>query len=327
MTYMCIDHHVHDWGKTRRVLARLIGSDAPKRKHGLSRESLEWLGAGSLAAAVLALELALVSTPGPAALATALLWASLPLQAVAWVHQRRRVNDAEDLSSFGDLTELSSRAHAAEEALRKDQELLHELRATVVGISMTHQLLEGSGSDIQDATRQRLSELQAVELARLERLVVGVPERTSSHVDLRDVVRPLAESLRLRGTSVECYGEAAATGRPDDIAEIVHVLLANAARHAPGSAVRVSVFQTATSAGIEVSDNGPGVPPSMAERVFDRGVRGAESPGQGLGLHIARERAREMGGDLTLEPTSAGATFVVTLPLAIGAEPCLAHSA
>jgi signal transduction histidine kinase len=265
--------------------------------------------------------------PGPWGVATALLWASLPLQLAAWLRLHRRADESLDPTTLADLAELGARAEAAEAALRRDEELLHELRATVVGITMSHQLLQTSSPDIHDATRHRLTELQNSELARLERLVIGVPERTSSNVDLEDVVRPLAESMEVRGTRVECHGFGAATGRPDDITEIVHVLLANAARHAPGSVVRVTLFQTATTAGIQVADDGPGVPPTLASRLFDRGVRGPDSPGQGLGLHIARKLAREMGGELRLEPGSGGASFELTLPLAIGAVPCLAHSA
>jgi signal transduction histidine kinase len=273
---------------------------------------------------MLALVLVVYRAPGPWSLAMAGLWASVQLPLAAWFQHRQR---ARYVPSFGDLVELGSRAAAAEEALRRDEEMLHEVRATVVGITMAHQLLRTSNPEIHDATRDRLAELQDTELARLERLVVGVPERTAGDIDLRDVVRPLADSLRLRGTEVECHGNGVATGRPDDISEIVHVLLTNAARHAPGSAIRVMLFQTSTTAGIQVADDGPGVPPELASRLFERGVRGPDSPGHGLGLHIARKLAREMGGELRLEPGSSGTTFELTLPLSIGAVPCLAHSA
>lgn len=289
---------------------------------------VERLGVASLGAVVvLLLLLELDRVSGPWGLATALLWASVPVQLAAWLHLRQRSRDAEELSALRDMAELGSRAEAAEAALRRDEELLHELRATVVGITMAHQMLRTSGSAIEDETRHRLTKLQDSELARLERLVVGVPERTSSNVDLRDVVRPLADSLSIRGTRVEWDGAGAVTGRPDDITEIVHVLLTNAARHAPGSEVRVTLFQTPVGAGVRIVDDGPGVPAELASRLFDRGVRGPDSPGHGLGLHVARKLAREMGGELSLEPSLGGATFELTLPVAIGAEPCLAHSA
>ncbi len=338
MAFTCTVNFDDLW-KARGRSVRPVRGDTPAADHASSGNILTRLNVASIGARRLApvLVLALVpaivlvraleGSPGPWGVATALLWASLPVQLAAWLRLRRRADDSLDVTTLADLAELGSRAEAAEAALRRDEELMHELRATVVGITMAHQLLRTSSPEIHDATRQRLTELQNSELARLERLVVGVPERTSDNIDLEDVVRPLAESLRVRGTMVECHGDGAATGRPDDVSEIVHVLLANAARHAPGSVIRVTLFQTATTAGIQVADDGPGVPPTLASRLFDRGVRGPDSPGQGLGLHIARKLAREMGGELRLEPASRGASFELTLPLAIGAVPCLAHSA
>jgi signal transduction histidine kinase len=317
---------IHDQGTQEASAAPVWGTE-PEVGDARPSTKLRELGLVLLGVPMVALALGVYLAPGPWTLALALVWASAYVQLTVWLMRRQRARSEQELPTFGDVMELSFRAEAAEEALRKDEEMLHELRATVVGITMAHQLLQASGDDIQDATRERLTELQDTELARLERLLIGVPERTSSDVDLTDVVRPLADSLRLRGTSVECHGEAAAAGRPDDITEIIHVLLANAARHAPGAEIQVTIFQTSTTAGIQVRDNGPGVPNEVATQLFERGVRGPGSPGHGLGLHIARNLAREMGGELRLEPTSRGASFELTLPLSAGAVSCLAHSA
>jgi signal transduction histidine kinase len=326
MTYVCKDT-VQEREVTRGTTSALPVWGPAEVGGGQPQRLMERLGFVALAAPMLALVLVVARAPGPWSVTIALLGASVQPLLVAWSLRRRRIRLQEELPTLGDLVELGSRAEAAEAALRKDEEMLHELRATVVGITMAHQLLKTSSPEIHDATRDRLTELQDSELARLERLIVGVPERTSDHVDLMDVVRPIADSLRLRGTTIECHGDAAATGRPDDISEIIHILLANAARHAPGSEIRVTVFQTSTAAGIQVSDTGPGVSPRLASRVFERGLRGPASPGHGLGLHIARNLAHEMGGELRLEPTTSGASFQVTLPLAVGVESCLAHSA
>jgi signal transduction histidine kinase len=60
---------------------------------------------------------------------------------------------------------------------------------------------------------------------------------------------------------------------------------------------------------IVVSDDGPGVPPALRDSIF-RPFFTTHSDGSGLGLTTAREAAREMGGDLILEPTERGARFV-----------------
>ncbi len=69
---------------------------------------------------------------------------------------------------------------------------------------------------------------------------------------------------------------------------------------------------------IEVIDHGPGVPKQLRPRLFEPFVSAApEAGGAGLGLAIARELTRAMGGELELTRTGAeGSTFLITLPAA-----------
>jgi signal transduction histidine kinase len=71
---------------------------------------------------------------------------------------------------------------------------------------------------------------------------------------------------------------------------------------------------------IEVSDEGPGVPAEMRDRIFDRFVRGDSDRaggGSGLGLAIVRAVAARHGGDVgVVESDAGGAEFVVRIPLA-----------
>lgn len=64
---------------------------------------------------------------------------------------------------------------------------------------------------------------------------------------------------------------------------------------------------------VEVSDSGPGVPAAMRDTIFQPFFT-TRTEGTGLGLTTSREAARELGGDLTLEPSDRGARFVLTLP-------------
>jgi signal transduction histidine kinase len=124
--------------------------------------------------------------------------------------------------------------------------------------------------------------------------------------------------VRARGQRVLWSGTRYhAWGRRDEIAEIVHVLLENANRHAPGSDVAVEVSTGPDRVQLRVADHGPGVAPDLAASIFDRGTRGRHSPGEGIGLHLAQRLSREMGGDLQLEPCApgAGAAFSLTLPV------------
>jgi signal transduction histidine kinase len=65
---------------------------------------------------------------------------------------------------------------------------------------------------------------------------------------------------------------------------------------------------------VRVNDNGPGVPRQVKDRLFEPFVTGKPN-GVGIGLALSRQIARTHGGDLVLEPTDEGASFLLTLPL------------
>jgi signal transduction histidine kinase len=66
---------------------------------------------------------------------------------------------------------------------------------------------------------------------------------------------------------------------------------------------------------IEVADDGPGVPPAIAEALFEPLVT-ARTGGTGLGLALARRIAAAHDGSIVLVPTATGATFRIELPAA-----------
>jgi signal transduction histidine kinase len=98
-------------------------------------------------------------------------------------------------------------------------------------------------------------------------------------------------------------------------------LVDNAVRHAT-SRVDLEVRPDGPQAVVEVTDDGPGVPADMRERVFDRFVRLDDSRarsagGSGLGLAIVREVITAHGGTVTVEDApTGGALFRIRLPLA-----------
>ena len=73
----------------------------------------------------------------------------------------------------------------------------------------------------------------------------------------------------------------------------------------PTPRIRIAVEVTSDGARIEVADNGPGVSEELADQIFTPFVTGREE-GLGLGLAIARNIAREFGGDLVLTETGLG---------------------
>jgi two-component system C4-dicarboxylate transport sensor histidine kinase DctB len=66
---------------------------------------------------------------------------------------------------------------------------------------------------------------------------------------------------------------------------------------------------------LSVSDNGPGVPAGLRDTLFQPFVT-SKSEGIGLGLAIARDIMRQLGGDLVHEDTASGARFTMMMPAA-----------
>ena len=85
---------------------------------------------------------------------------------------------------------------------------------------------------------------------------------------------------------------------PGGLSQVLATLLENSLVHGGGT-TSVLIRTTATKVVIEVADQGPGVPPELAERIFERSVSG--DAGTGLGLAVARDLAEADGGRLQLQ--------------------------
>jgi len=108
-------------------------------------------------------------------------------------------------------------------------------------------------------------------------------------------------------------------GDPDALKQVLLTLVDNAIKHAQGT-IHVVLDANQHQAVIRVQDSGPGMPPELYDRVFDRFYRGDASrstPGFGLGLSIAKTLVEAQGGSIAVESEPGqGSTFTVTLPRA-----------
>lgn len=137
---------------------------------------------------------------------------------------------------------------------------------------------------------------------------------------VRDRVRAFAEAQLRRDVDVDF--SVTGTPRPVDcdpvlVDEMVINLLDNAATYAlrPGGRLQVSVAFRAHSVRLCFADDGPGVPPELRERIFDRFFRldTDQSRGCGLGLAIVSDVAAAHGGGARCRSDGAGAVFEITL--------------
>lgn len=128
------------------------------------------------------------------------------------------------------------------------------------------------------------------------------------------VLRRTPDGARLRWL-LEVPPELAAAIPPDALADALGPLAENAARFARQQ-VRVHGRADGPWALLAVEDDGPGIAPEHHAAVLRRGGRLDESPGQGLGLSIARDILEAHGGALELPCTADGAmTVLLRLPL------------
>jgi signal transduction histidine kinase len=208
--------------------------------------------------------------------------------------------------------------HATLEEVRAgvlgDRELLHEVGSMIAGIASASSVMR-HGRGLSHERRKRLEEMLEAELARLQRLMSHSAPSSVREVDVDRIIEPLVVSHQTRGLDVRWQPSGlVAVGDPDDLAEVVNILLENATRHGRGEAVELTV--RAKDGGVEISctDRGPGVAPEVRDQIFTSGVRGPFSRGQGLGLPIARRLMTEHGGSLELvDSTAPGARFVARL--------------
>ncbi len=267
--------------------------------------------------------------------------AQLRSQALAGELQRANLDlarlnrdQAEAAQVAARLAERDRQVHVLEETDRVRHEFFanvsHELRTPLGGI-LTGATAVLSRDDLDPSLREELGDVAAAaeRLARLVSDMLDMARIEGGAIDLRLDRLDLADSIeaavaRLRRANPQRVVEVVvAPGTPEVIADwdrlgqVIDNLLSNADHHAPpGTVVTVAAGPEAEGAVIRVVDSGPGVPTDLAERIFERFVRG--SGGTGLGLPIVRGLVAAQGGRVWLESPGPGegGRFAISLPSA-----------
>jgi K+-sensing histidine kinase KdpD len=254
------------------------------------------------------------------------------------VSEQVRALDQRVAQLHDERSQLARRATRAEELEAVDRQrsallrsVSHDLRTPLASIrAVATDLRDGVVYD--DDTRVELLTTVCDEVDRLDRFVANLlslsrieagafaPERQA--VDVAELVSERIRSLGplLRDVNVR-------TDLADDLPladadygqleQVMTNLLANAARHAPRrSDVWIAAARDGDEVRIEVSDQGHGIAPADAERLFEPFVRGHDSRGSGIGLAICRSIVEAHGGTLGVRRTfGGGATFSFTVPV------------
>ncbi len=200
----------------------------------------------------------------------------------------------------------------------------HELRSPLTALSIQAQNLKQAGS--LDAVRERVVSLQdgidrarqlTEQLLSLARTQAGATGEAVIDVSKlsRELIAEYLPRAEARGIDLGLEEVAALSVRasPEALRLILKNALENALKYAPeGGEVTLRLLLDNDSAVIEIVDNGPGIPLSERERVFDSFYRmpGATDEGSGLGLAIAREAAVRLGGTVSLHERPVGPGLV-----------------
>jgi len=221
----------------------------------------------------------------------------------------------------------------------------HELRTPMTSIKgYADLLLLGAAGDISDQQQHFLETIKqnadrlsilVNDLLDISRIDQGRMELRFTLVDIKGVLEMVAEHVQGRSEDekrpmnvvVELPGDEsrAVWGDYDKVARIVTNLADNAFSYTPDSGtitLGASFDAESGHAIVTVTDTGIGIPADVADRVFDRFVRGDKSqelvmdtPGTGLGLSIVRELVEMHNGRIWFDSeVGVGTTFYVVLP-------------
>lgn len=241
----------------------------------------------------------------------------------------RRTGPAE----IGDLEEafgtMLSELREGERRLRESERfaalgrlasgIAHELRNPLTAIRMAVE----TASNGDDAYREEAKQVAISELDRLDRTLRGLldfvrPRRLERvEIPAADLLRGCAELLRAQCDHLKVRLEVEAPEGlllnvdPDRMRQALLNLVLNGAQAQPrGGVVRLRV--TAEGA-IEVSDEGPGIPDSVRERIFEPFVT-TKAAGFGLGLAVVKQVVEEHGGTIEVRTGPGGTTFSLRMP-------------
>ncbi|MEU9801674.1 ATP-binding protein [Streptomyces sp. NPDC051000] len=224
-------------------------------------------------------------------------------------HKRYGVPELDRVADVLDSSaERIARMLTAERRLAADAS--HQLRTPLTALSMRLEEITVT-EDLETVREEATIALTQVERLTdvVERLLTNSRDpRTGSAVpfDLDEVVKQQVEewrpAYRSAGRAIVRSGKTGmrAVGTPGAVSQVLATLVENALMHGGGTvALRTRV--TGNQAVLEVTDEGPGVPADLGNRIFERAISGRNSTG--IGLAVARDLAEADGGRLELLQT------------------------
>jgi signal transduction histidine kinase len=195
----------------------------------------------------------------------------------------------------------------------------HEIRNPLSSMKMTVQMLRERSEADRESFDLLLREIERLELTAAELVGMSQPLRKEP-VRLDRVVDEVLELMRRRLEHLGIRVERRYSSAPDvpvDVARFkrcVMNLLLNGAQAMPaGGGLTVGVAPRDGRVRLAVTDQGPGIPPEVRERIFEPFVT-TKLDGVGLGLALTRRIVEDHGGSIGFDAGGTGTTFWIELP-------------
>jgi len=249
--------------------------------------------------------------------------------------ERRRWNDEAVRRRIEELAETNR--HKDEFLAILAHELRNPLAPIVAGLEIMRRQLDAGGdtprnNEVVARARQSI-ERQVAHLRRLVDDLLDVARISSGKVELRRTTLPLQEIIgqavatsmpliqtRRHTVSVDLAADPIwLFADPVRLTQVFANLLNNAAQYTDeGGALGVKCVHLGSTVEVHVVDNGRGIDPDLAPRLFEMFAQARPSQGLGLGLTIVRRLTEMHGGAVSAHSSgpSQGSDFVVTLPVA-----------
>jgi signal transduction histidine kinase len=233
-----------------------------------------------------------------------------------WGHRTARLGDG--LVNF--LTDVTEQRRMEAELRSYADVVAHDLSEPIAGIAMLVGLLERRS---QEPPPPGVIDQLRASTERARDLIDGVlvyaraGELSTERLALGALVAEVAEDLRLGPETLEVGDLPEIEGDPRQLRRVLQNLLGNAVKYRGVAPLRIEVSAQRDSREwvVSVRDNGLGVDPDQATRIFGMFSRAnLEIEGAGIGLAVCRRIVEAHGGRIWVESTGAGSAFRFTLP-------------
>lgn len=247
-----------------------------------------------------------------------------------------RIGTGKQRSTLIYLMDLSERGQQIQEVKlaalgRLTASIAHEIRNPLGAISHASQLLQES-DELSEADRQ-LTDIIEKQTQRMNRLISSVlnlsrrktpnTQEFDLHEWLKEIVEEYRQQYQLDSARLSLSSSTTRTVRadPEQLHQVIWNLVRNAQTHNESESdlgIQIAAGDGSESrlAFIDIIDNGNGIPPEQADKLFEPFFTTREQ-GTGLGLFLARELCEANGGTLEHFETGDGSTcFRVRIPTA-----------